>query len=340
MTHLSKAFTHLDVMRVVYHLIIDVKTRKARRKARIVISEDKDAEDPSKQRRSLIEELDMNVDISLVPSHAADQGRKSNDTQAKDKGKAVMQESESTKKIKKRIQAQMSIDEELARKLYKEKLERTVQEVKRQSTKEETRKKSNDINKPTRKKTLARKRAGGNNSQKSVKKQKLEDDTEKKELKAYLDIVQKIIWKLNLWQLNGSSKNHKIFSETLDDFHRPDVMDLHRLVEERYTTISPEGYDLMLWGDLKTLLKPDEENKLWKNQHEYNLISWRLLIRVTLACPMRLKDIASRVYEAGSHGVLGEVYGTVSMGAGVRGSSLEDMGFWQERWLLALLGLG
>ncbi|GJY84581.1 hypothetical protein Tco_0497957 [Tanacetum coccineum] len=56
-----------------------------------------------------------------------------------------------------------------------------------------------------------------------------------------------------------------------------DVMDLHRLVKERYVTTSPEGYDLMLWGDLKTLFEPDEEDEVWRNQHGYNLISWRLI---------------------------------------------------------------
>nr|GEU46867.1 putative reverse transcriptase domain-containing protein [Tanacetum cinerariifolium] len=279
-----------------------VKTSKARRKARIVISEDEDTGDPSKKGRGLIQELDIDIDISLVPSHATDQGRKSDDTQAKDKGKAVMQESEPTKKIKKRIQVQMSTDEELAQKLHEEELARIVQEVKRQSTEEEKGKKSDDITKPTKKKTLARKRAGGNDSQESVKKQKLEDDTEKKELKAYLDIVPEdefvmeveslvtkypiIDWKTHVliehfmyYQIiraDGSSKNYKIFSEMLDDFDRHDVMDLHKLVEEMYTTTSPEGYDLMLLGDLKTLFEPDEENELWKNQHEYSLISWRL----------------------------------------------------------------
>ncbi|GJS09022.1 hypothetical protein Tco_0365818 [Tanacetum coccineum] len=39
---------------------------------------------------------------------------------AKDKGKAVMQESEPPKKIKKRVQVQMSIDEELAQKVHEE----------------------------------------------------------------------------------------------------------------------------------------------------------------------------------------------------------------------------
>ncbi|GJR35270.1 hypothetical protein Tco_1210954 [Tanacetum coccineum] len=75
---------------------------------------------------------------------------------------------------------------------------------------------------------------------------------------------------------DGSSKNYKIFSETLDDFDRQDVMDLHRLVQERYDTTSPEGYDLLLWGDLKILFEPNEEEEIWKNQQDYNLISWRL----------------------------------------------------------------
>ncbi|GKD62775.1 hypothetical protein Tco_1300284 [Tanacetum coccineum] len=38
----------------------------------------------------------------------------------KDKGKAIMKESEQPKKIKKRVQIQMSLDEELAQKLHKE----------------------------------------------------------------------------------------------------------------------------------------------------------------------------------------------------------------------------
>ncbi|GJR74751.1 hypothetical protein Tco_0087116 [Tanacetum coccineum] len=38
-----------------------------------------------------------------------------------------------------------------------------------------------------------------------------------------------------------------------------------------------KGYDLMLWGDLKTLFEPNEEDEVWRNQHGYNLISWRLI---------------------------------------------------------------
>ncbi|GKD16569.1 hypothetical protein Tco_1205727, partial [Tanacetum coccineum] len=156
-----------------------IKISQARRRAKVVISDaEEDEEDPSKQGRSLIEELDLDAGIYLVPPHAADQG-KIDDTQvsdqpeeqlgvfsaataladaarrrqsvknvqtytrrsrlvstadvstaselgstagvkAKDKGKAIMQESEPSKKIKKRVQVQISVDEELAKKVFEE----------------------------------------------------------------------------------------------------------------------------------------------------------------------------------------------------------------------------
>ncbi|GJW30485.1 hypothetical protein Tco_0047360 [Tanacetum coccineum] len=75
---------------------------------------------------------------------------------------------------------------------------------------------------------------------------------------------------------DGSSKNYKVLSEMLEDFDRQDVEELYRLVKERYSASRPEGYDLMLWGDLHTLFEPDEDDEIWKNQHEYNVISWSL----------------------------------------------------------------
>nr|GFA71973.1 hypothetical protein [Tanacetum cinerariifolium] len=280
----------------------------------------------TKKGRSLIEELDMDADIYLVLLHAIDQGRKSDDTQvsgqpedqlgifsaakvladAAEQGRSVVNVQTYTiqrKRVNTASTLVSTADVSTASEMVNiAGLKAMVKEVERQSTKEDKGKKSDDSSKPTRKKILARKRVGGNDSQESVKKQKLEDDAENKELKAYLDIVSEdefvmkvesletkypiIDWKTHVliehfmyYQIiraDGSSKNYKIFSEMLDDFDRQDMMDLHRLVEERYTTTSPKGYDLLLWGDLKTLFEPNEENELWKNLHEYNLISWRL----------------------------------------------------------------
>ncbi|GJT55152.1 putative ribonuclease H-like domain-containing protein, partial [Tanacetum coccineum] len=65
-----------------------------------------------------------------------------------------------------------------------------------------------------------------------------------------------------------SVKHYKLFSSMLYDFDRQDVLELYKLVKERFQIASPEGYDLLLWGDLKTLIKPNEEDEIWRNQQD------------------------------------------------------------------------
>ncbi|GKD25052.1 hypothetical protein Tco_1231266 [Tanacetum coccineum] len=134
------------------------------------------------------------------------------------------------------------------------------------------------------------------------KRQKLEVNAKKDELKGFLDIVPReeapievesistkfpiVDWKTcvltetfmyyQVFRGDGSSKNYKVLSEMLEDFDRMDVEELFKLVKERYSTSAPEGFDLMLWGDLHTLFEPDEDDEIWRDQHEYNLLSWRL----------------------------------------------------------------
>ncbi|GJZ43662.1 hypothetical protein Tco_0590917 [Tanacetum coccineum] len=126
-----------------------------------------------------------------------------------------------------------------------------------------------------RKKSLPRK-----STRSIVKRQKMEEDAEKEDLKGYLDIVPReevavdvdflstkypiVDWKTYTLSENfmyykiirgdGSSKNYKILSEMLYDFDRQDIIELYRLVKERYSSSKPEGYDLMLWGDLHYFL--------------------------------------------------------------------------------------
>ncbi|GJR74926.1 putative ribonuclease H-like domain-containing protein [Tanacetum coccineum] len=44
----------------------------------------------------------------------------------------------------------------------------------------------------------------------------------------------------------------------------------------RYQSVTPPKYAAAEKGDLKTLFEPNEEDEIWKNQQDYNLISWRL----------------------------------------------------------------
>nr|GEU40243.1 retrovirus-related Pol polyprotein from transposon TNT 1-94 [Tanacetum cinerariifolium] len=125
----------------------------------------------------------------------------------------------------------------------------------------------------------SKKRSRVDHDKQCVKKQKLkEDDAEKEELRACLDIVPLddiainveslatkyliVDWKTHtltehimyyqIIRANGSSKNYKILTEMCDDFDRQDITDLYRLV------------------------KSSDEDVIWKAQQDYNLISWRL----------------------------------------------------------------
>ncbi|GJT35853.1 hypothetical protein Tco_0926272 [Tanacetum coccineum] len=49
-----------------------------------------------------------------------------------------------------------------------------------------------------------------------------------------------------------------------------------RVVMERFQDNTPEGYNLMLWGDLKILVDPEQDDDIWKNQNQWKIISWKL----------------------------------------------------------------
>ncbi|GJV30689.1 putative reverse transcriptase domain-containing protein [Tanacetum coccineum] len=231
----SSALTKL-ILRV-KKLEARVKIGKARRRAKVVLSEDdEDVEDDSSK-----------------------QGRKLSDAEVSEPKKKSKKELEQEKlsfveairlqeQMDEEQRAHIARDEEIARQWDEEERQRAISEAK--STKKI------DWNDPS----VISKRRNLLLEKRTVKRQKLEEDAEKEELKGG----------------DGSSKNYKVLSEMLEDFDRQDVEELYRLVKERYSASRPEGYDLMLWGDLHTLFEPDEEDEIWKNQHEYNVISWSL----------------------------------------------------------------
>ncbi|GKA39971.1 hypothetical protein Tco_0732564 [Tanacetum coccineum] len=147
-----------------------------------------------------------------------------------------------------------------------------------------------DIDSSGKKAENSKKRTRAVLGEESVKRQKVEYDVEKAELKVCLEIVPNddsavnieslytkypiVNWKIHslaknninyqIIRADGSTKYYKLFNAMLDDFDRQDVLDLYRLVKERFETTSPEGYDRLLWGDLITLFEPSEEDEIWK----------------------------------------------------------------------------
>ncbi|GJV53793.1 hypothetical protein Tco_1449534 [Tanacetum coccineum] len=75
---------------------------------------------------------------------------------------------------------------------------------------------------------------------------------------------------------DGNTSYHKSLSSMLRIFDRQDLVDLHRLVMKRFKDTTLEGYNLLLWGDLKVMFEPNAEDEIWSNQQDWTLISWKL----------------------------------------------------------------
>ncbi|GKB37923.1 hypothetical protein Tco_0882865 [Tanacetum coccineum] len=66
---------------------------------------------------------------------------------------------------------------------------------------------------------------------------------------------------------DGSSKMYLVFSHMLKSFDREDLETLCKLVKAKHGSIRPkDGYERVLWGDLKTMFDPHVEDQVWKNQ--------------------------------------------------------------------------
>ncbi|GJS06308.1 hypothetical protein Tco_0363104 [Tanacetum coccineum] len=105
---------------------------------------------------------------------------------------------------------------------------------------------------------------------KKSKRQKTYSDLEEEEqLKAFLMIFDrhgaKCIY-YRIFRSDGSSRWIKTFSEMVTRFDRLDLEELYNLVMKRFKTATPEGVDLVLWGDLRTMFDANTEDELWQNQ--------------------------------------------------------------------------
>ncbi|GKB05125.1 hypothetical protein Tco_0833320 [Tanacetum coccineum] len=76
---------------------------------------------------------------------------------------------------------------------------------------------------------------------------------------------------------DGSSKMYLVFSHMLKSFDREDLETLWKLVKAKHGSTRPEeGYERVLWGDLKTMFDPHVEDQVWRNQQDYRVLDWKL----------------------------------------------------------------
>ncbi|GJR90064.1 uncharacterized mitochondrial protein-like protein [Tanacetum coccineum] len=148
------------------------------------------------------------------------------------------------------------------------------------------------------------KRVGEELEQENIKKQKVDDDKETIELKQCMEIIQDeeevtiddiplavkspriVDWKIHkerkksyyqIIRADGKSQMYMIFSHMLKSFDREDLETLYKLVKVKYKSTRPvEDLDLVLWNDLKTMFEPHIEDRVWRNQQDYKVLSWKL----------------------------------------------------------------
>ncbi|GKA49004.1 hypothetical protein Tco_0741962 [Tanacetum coccineum] len=90
------------------------------------------------------------------------------------------------------------------------------------------------------------KRAGTKLEQESIKKPKVDEDNEIAELQRLIEIIR----------ADGSLKMYLVFSHMLKSFDREDLETLWKLVKAKHGSTRPEeGYERVLWGDLKTMMQ-------------------------------------------------------------------------------------
>ncbi|GKA64164.1 hypothetical protein Tco_0763770 [Tanacetum coccineum] len=360
----------------------NVKTSQARRRAKIVVSDDEeDEEDSSKQGRSLVDDMDLDAGISLVPPHVVDQGR-FDDTHvsdqpeeqlgvfsatkvladaarirrgvenvhtytrrrtvsngsglvstagmagvstagmaqeveinipspvaAKDKGKAVMQESEPPKKIKKRVQIQMSIDEELAQKLHEEEQARFNAEQEAKFNEEQEKERldyeaavriQEELDESERQRML-KVAVDEDLVQQLQPGEKYSEENLPRKLVELVNQRKKFFAQQRIGEASGSVQEQSDEEPKADELSqeqlqklmiivpeegmnvealqtKDDLVKLWSLVHERFnSTELTDDKAKELWVELKRLFEPDENDTLWKIQrYMHDPLTWKL----------------------------------------------------------------
>ncbi|GKA41304.1 hypothetical protein Tco_0733897 [Tanacetum coccineum] len=85
---------------------------------------------------------------------------------------------------------------------------------------------------------------------------------------------------LVIYRANGNFRAFNYLMEVLHIFDRQDVFHLYELIMEQYSEITLEGFELILWGDLKIMMESsteeNDQSDFWSNQQDWKIITWRL----------------------------------------------------------------
>ncbi|GJT55107.1 ribonuclease H-like domain-containing protein [Tanacetum coccineum] len=101
-----------------------------------------------------------------------------------------------------------------------------------------------------------------------------------------LDTKSNIVANWKIFQQGERSIYQIIRANMLKDFEREDLIELYRLVMQKYGTNRPEdAYDRVLWSDLRTMFDPPlNEDAIWSLPLQQKMISWRYYDKCAVHC--------------------------------------------------------
>ncbi|GKC84090.1 hypothetical protein Tco_1139807 [Tanacetum coccineum] len=87
-------------------------------------------------------------------------------------------------------------------------------------------------------------------------------------------------------RVNGADTVYISFGAMIKDFTREDLIELYRLVIQKYGTNRPEdAYDRVLWSDFRTMFDPPlNENAIWSLPLQQKMVSWRYYDKFEVHC--------------------------------------------------------
>ncbi|GKB15208.1 hypothetical protein Tco_0849131 [Tanacetum coccineum] len=109
-------------------------------------------------------------------------------------------------------------------------------------------------------------------------------DSEIMEKKSFISKLDKVSSPegdyLVIYRANGNFRAFNYLLEVLHIFDRQDLFHLYNLMMEQYSEITLEGFELILWGDLKIMMESsieeNDQSDFWSDQQDWKIVTWRL----------------------------------------------------------------
>nr|GEX09380.1 putative ribonuclease H-like domain-containing protein [Tanacetum cinerariifolium] len=81
----------------------------------------------------------------------------------------------------------------------------------------------------------------------------------------------------HITRVDGSTRRYTSMINLLKNINREDLETLWKLVKDKYgNTRLEEGYERVLWGDLKVMFEPDMESEVWRKLKGHEVTVWKL----------------------------------------------------------------